>query len=589
MNNELKQIKKIYGEEMMHLCREMFSSLLEKEGLLLSILENNLAPTHSFADDIKEHNLYEEFKSWIYSFVDVEKDNQVITNKTPFELMDEAGYTLYECKSEEDIQSFRKYYAKDEVLCTINNGGRLNRCHVFFAVKKNINEIKREKFSNPKRQDEYGTSVISIQFSRGKTNDLSIKNRYNHTVNNPDATFSNNLENIIPGLTKSFEKYYGLNISQNINRESDFLNNELQYIRANDGKFYRYNEEINGIYYCENNIIVRYGEVITKYRDNSERYILIDQCILDIKEKKVFLFKDSSDAFVQSIIDVGEVRKIDVIKNGKNRVIKIYYDEEKTVQIEIDKHNNIIGYENNYVQKIGDAFLSYNKQLSSISLPNVQEIGDYFLFANYQLSSISLPNVQKIGDYFLRYNEQLSSISLPNVQEICVNFLSANYQLSSISLPNVQEIGDAFLFANKQLSSISLPNVQKIGGNYLTNNEQLSSISLPSVREIGDDFLFANKQLSSISLPNVQKIGTSFLYDNEQLSSISLPNVQKIGDAFLFNNKQLSSILLPNVQKIGILFLRSNSLIDKEVIFQETDTIHLYTYLEGNTIQAMYP
>ena len=614
MNDELKQIKKIYGEEMMHLCRELFPSILEREGLLLSILQSNLAPTHSFTDDIKEHNLYEEFKSWIYSFIDVEKDNQVITNKTPFELMDEAGYILYECKSEEDIQSFRKYYSSGEELCTFR-GGRLNRCHVFFAVKKNVDDIKRENFISPKREDEYGTSVISIQFSRGKTNDLSIKNRYNHTVNNPDATFSNNLENIIPGLTKSFEKYYGLNINQQAKRESDFLTDELNYVKGNDKKYYRYNLEIYGIYYCENNIIVRYGEVITKYRDNSERYILIDQYILDIKEKKFYLFKDSSDAFVQSIIDVGEVRKIDVIKNGKNRVIKIYYDEEKTVQIEIDKHNNIIGYENNYVQKIGtsflsanyqlssislpnvqkigDVFLSYNKQLSSISLPNVQEIGDYFLFNNKQLSSISLPNVQKIGDYFLRYNEQLSSISLPNVQEIGGNFLSANYQLSSISLPNVQEIGDAFLFANKQLSSISLPNVQKIGGNYLNNNEQLSSISLPSVREIGDDFLFHSERLSSISLPNVQEIGGNFLYyneqlssillpnvqkigynflcNNEQLSSISLPNVQKIGDDFLFNNKQLSSISLPNVQKIGILFLRSNSLIDKEVIFQEME------------------
>ena len=100
MNEELKIIKKIYGEEMMHLCREMFPSILENEGMLLYILENNLAPTNSFASDIKEYNLYEEFKNWIYSFVDAEKEELTITNKTPFELMDEAGYTLYECKKE---------------------------------------------------------------------------------------------------------------------------------------------------------------------------------------------------------------------------------------------------------------------------------------------------------------------------------------------------------------------------------------------------------------------------------------------------------------------------------------------------------
>ena len=160
MGEELKQIKRIYGEEMMHLCRELFPTIFEKEGLLLSILEKNLAATHSFASDIKENDLEEEFKNWIYSLIDVEKDNEVITNKTPFELMDEAGYILYECKSEEDIQSFRKYYANNEVLCTIYNGGRLNRCHVFFAVKKNVDEIKREDFPNPQREDEADNIIV---------------------------------------------------------------------------------------------------------------------------------------------------------------------------------------------------------------------------------------------------------------------------------------------------------------------------------------------------------------------------------------------------------------------------------------------
>ena len=107
MEEELKKIKKIYGEEMMHLCRELFPSLIE-ENQLFSILQNHLAPTRSFASDVKKNYLYEEFKSWIYSYIDVEEKEQDITNKTPFELLEEAGYTLTECKTEEDIQSFRK-------------------------------------------------------------------------------------------------------------------------------------------------------------------------------------------------------------------------------------------------------------------------------------------------------------------------------------------------------------------------------------------------------------------------------------------------------------------------------------------------
>ena len=155
---------------------------------------------------------------------------------------------------------------KGEELCTFN-GGRLNSCYVFFAVKKNVNEIKRENFKNPFRQDEYGTSVISIQFSKDDTYTLSIKNRYNHTVNNPDATFSNDLDNIIPGLTKSFENYYG----HQINSSKQVF--ELDgYVRANDGKFYKYNYEVDNIYYCPDNIIIDNFEVKREYANEKERY-----------------------------------------------------------------------------------------------------------------------------------------------------------------------------------------------------------------------------------------------------------------------------------------------------------------------------
>ena len=36
-SKELKRIKKLYGENFMHLCRELFPTLLEQEGLLTEI------------------------------------------------------------------------------------------------------------------------------------------------------------------------------------------------------------------------------------------------------------------------------------------------------------------------------------------------------------------------------------------------------------------------------------------------------------------------------------------------------------------------------------------------------------------------
>ena len=47
MNQDLKIIKKKYGEKMAHLCRELFPTLLETDGLLLKLLLDNFEPNHN--------------------------------------------------------------------------------------------------------------------------------------------------------------------------------------------------------------------------------------------------------------------------------------------------------------------------------------------------------------------------------------------------------------------------------------------------------------------------------------------------------------------------------------------------------------
>ena len=167
MNEDLKIIKKKYGEKMMHLCRNMFPTILEEKGLLPKLLLEHFEPSHDLYNDLEKYSsiLFAGFEGYINSLVVANKKEMLTTSLTPEELLDKAGYTLYECKTEEDIQKFKKYYAKGEELCTFR-GNRLNRCYVFFAVKKDVDNIKREDYKEPFREDEYGTSVISIHFTR---------------------------------------------------------------------------------------------------------------------------------------------------------------------------------------------------------------------------------------------------------------------------------------------------------------------------------------------------------------------------------------------------------------------------------------
>ena len=279
MKNDLYYIKKKYGENMAHLCRKLFPTILEENGKLFSLLKEHFDYNRNLYKDIVDNNLESDFYCYITSFLIENNDEITEINETPYELMNKAGYNLYKCETYKDTLEYKKYYIPGERLCTFNDENRVNNYDVYFAVKKDVDNIKRENFKNPNRQDEYGTSVISIQFSK-EYNQVSIKNRYNHTVANPDATFSNNLDNIIFGLQESFNKYYNYNVEKS--------NLEIRnYVSVND-KYYHYNIEKNNIYYCSNNVIIDNGKVI-KY--DSSRYLVFETFILDTKEKKIFSYK----------------------------------------------------------------------------------------------------------------------------------------------------------------------------------------------------------------------------------------------------------------------------------------------------------
>ena len=480
--NDLNLIKKYYGEAMMHLCRKLFPTILEIPGLLISIMEKNFAHNKFLYDDIISQDMIMSFRNYIYSFTNMKLD-EVTTEKNPFELLEEKGYTLYECKTDKEVNTFRKYYTSREEICTFDSD-RLDECYVFFAVKKDVDKIKRENFKNPTRQDEYGTSVISIQFTKGDINILSIKNRYNHSVDNPDATFSNNLDLIIPGLTYSFERFYNYNINSNYKGNFELGN----YVTANDNKMYRYNYHINGIYYCDNNVIIdSLGNVITKYKEK-EKYIVFDYFVLDIVNKKIFLhdmrIKDSFKDRFNNIV------KIDIRNNKEKntRVIEIIFSNSKSVFIEINEKNQIIGYVDNDIKTIDNNFLYCNKTLKVFNTPNVEEIGNSVLEENLCLTAIFFPLVKKIGNNFLYQNVVLNYFDAPNLNTVGTYFLYQNNNLLRLELLNLQRLGDFSLYQNDTIKELIIPNLGFMTDSF-KNNTVLENLYAPRMRYICRNFL----------------------------------------------------------------------------------------------------
>ena len=449
MHFDLKVIKKKYGENMMKLCREFFPTILEQEGLLSQTILKHFEPSRELYNDIITNDLSVEFKNYIYNIIEMPEQIKEEVNKTPEELLDLVGYDLYECSSENEIQRFKKYYREDEKLCTFR-GNRLDKCYVFFAVKKNVSEIKREHFENPQRQDLYGTSVISIQFTRDEAHTLSIKNRYNHTVPNPDATFSNNLDNIIQGLTESFEKYYGMSQKQ---KNSNF---EIPNYVCAEGKYYKYNYEINNIYYCPNNIIIDNFEV---YRLPKEKYLLFDYFILDNQSKKIELYDESlGDSFIDAFSDIS---KTIIQKNKNGKVITIKNDEADII-VRLDKDNKLIGYINENIKVIGDDFLTFSLSLQEIILPDVKIIGNNFLSDNESLQIVSLDKTEEIGDYFLQANNSLTKVMLPKARKVGCYCFNESKSLQVIFLPELKEAEEGiFENCDSNVTAICMPNLDE--------------------------------------------------------------------------------------------------------------------------------
>ncbi len=557
MIDDLKVIRKKYGEKMYHFCRESFPTLLEEPGKLSKLLSDNFHESHSLFDDIVANEKESEFKNFIYSLVDVENNNELVMIKTPEELMSSAGYVLVECYNEEDIQKFRKYYAQGEELCTFN-GGRLNRCRVFFAVKKNVSDIKREDFKNPTRQDEYGTSVISIQFTKDGTNTLSIKNRYNHTVNNPDATFSNNLDNIIPGLTESFERHKGI-VQKHKSKSFEIEG----YVRANDGKYYKYNYEINNVYYCPDNIIIDHFNV-KKY--DKSRYLIIDYFIIDLSKdnKSISLYdKKLSDSFCDVIKDINKI-EIDNIDSGKK--ITILGDNNKSLVIITNKDGKIISLKMDEIYVIGDYFLDWNKSLQELYVPNLTEVGDYFLYCNKFLQKFTVQNLTKVGDCFLFDNTSLQELYLPNLTKVGDGFLTGNISLQELYVPNLTEVGHMFLNYNISLQELYVPNLTEVGGDFLSENTSLQKFTAPNLTKTGDGFLGSNTSLQELCVPNLTEVGDWFLYYNTSLQKLYVPNLTKAGDKFLYSNKSLQELYLPNLTEVGGKFLNNNKELRNKIL-----------------------
>lgn len=502
MSKDLKIIKRKYGEKMARYCRDNFSTILEIEGLLCKILLDNFNTSHILFDDIINNHKLNEFNNYILGLIKLEEQKFNTMGKTPEQLMSQAGYRLKECKTNEEIMMYQRYYAKNEELCTFRSQ-RIKECRVFFAVHEDAEKLRREEFKNPSRQDKYGTSVISIQFKKDGTNCLSIKNRYNESVPRPDATFSNNLDNIVVGLTQAFEITYGL-VQKYKNIDFSLPN----YVRAVDGKFYRYNYATNGTYYCHDNVIIKDNKII---KLDKSKYLVVDYFIISLVDKKIIDLNGNKDSFTKIIPNI---KLIEIKKCDGDKIISIQGHHDEKIYLNIDKYNVI----------------------TSLKLENIENIPDNFLFNNNTLEFFIAHKLKYIGSWFMTNNKVIRKFITPDLLKIGNEFLRSSLNINKLELPNLEEAGDGFLTNAILLNELTLEKVRIIGNRCLVNNKYLQNLYLPNIEQIGDGFLEFNKSLQLLEIPRKEVLGRRCLLNNENCS-ISMIENSKIKKKTLEKNR----------------------------------------------------
>lgn len=473
----------------------------------------------------------------------------------PFELLEMAGYDAYYADTLEKQNAIAPYFAEKEKLCTFKDNYRYQDYHIINAVKHNVDCIRREDFPNPSREDLYGTSVISIQILKNG-GFISIKNRYNHTVENCDNTFSSNPDNIIVGLSTSLKKYFNVDFSS-----SPVILPE-NYIMLNN-QIIKYNFEVDNIYFGDN-FYFKNGQV---YEINKDKEILMDNFIFNTQTKTIRqvnpLFQDNSfvaDDFINVFRQEIKGKKIQIIKND-------------------DKSKSIIA-DNNLIVKVKESSITF------IYFPNTINICNNFCYNNRMIEEIYIPNLESIKTNFLPKNTELKEFSFEKLAVIEGECLQTNKKIEIINIPNVEYIGNNCFQSALNVKSIDFPKVIEIGCNFMEENSKVENINLPQVESIGFAFLASNKEVLDFYLPNVKIIGDGALMNNEKMKIVNLPNILKLGGYFatyntdleIFNSPKLqdvsgcANLFINNKNKLKVVNMPKNTLKNLSKIMYETES-----------------
>lgn len=564
-------IKRQNGEAFAKAIRNYDSGIFDVPDLarIVRYAGRNALPLLPFLESLKEIQIEE-----------------VAGHLSPFELLELAGYDAYYADTLEKQNAIQKYFESHEKLCTFKDANRYKKYYIINAVKKNVQEIKRENFyGKEQRQDEYGTSVISIQmFKTGGF--ISIKNRYNHTVPGCDNTFDSNPDNIIMGLSSAIKKYFGVDFSSQkvpLSKGYTYQNNQI----------IKYILETNNVYFGED-FYVKDGVV---HQTNKDYQLMIRPFIVDLKDRKILNPTGVTDGFVSCFEDEIQKGVLQVQNQNGMKVLlldgkPLLYARKGTLKrlyfSKLVEMSNMLKYFEDLetvdapcVKIINEWCFEYLENLKKVNLPSLETM--YAFSFKGTNAEVYAPKMQEKGVYFLGslaidiknkkikakggYNSEfltfLQSIILNNnvsvkqyldgVQELMINeepfFKFKNGKLVKIALENITQLDAGLIHNLPGLEEVSLPNVAYVGSGNFNKCPKLKKVFLPKAIEMRSSVFCDCESLEEIDCPNVRYLEWQCVNDNPNLKRFLMPELRETKD-YCFNRNGFEELNLPCLEKV---------------------------------------
>lgn len=514
-------IKKQNGEAFAKVIRRYDSSLFELENFdkIVRYAGRNALPILGFLESLKLQFL-----------------ESVPCDKNPFELLKEAGYKAFYVDSFEKQNSIKKYFSDGEELCTFSDNKRFENYHIIHCVKEGAEKLSRSDFmGKEQREDEYGTSVLSIQIAK-EDDFIKICNRYNHTVNNPDNTFCSNPDNIILGLTASLEDYFDIKLLGVVGIPDGYT--------YQNGQLFKYHtEDLNC--YIGDGFYVQDGDV---YYFNKDYEVVADIFVFNLKDKKITSFiqplEEEQERNLNILAQEIERASLQLVKNqdGSHSLLK---NQKPFLKIREGAIEEMV-LETETLEPEIDEFSSLKK----LTLLNIRKVDSYFLSMNAKVEEIIAPNLEEAGSWFVS-ECCLKKAFFPKLRSVGGHSFSDNDFLDEVILPSLKTAGYVCFSNNKVLKKIEADLLQVVDAESVCNNPWLQDLSMKALDTVGERVFNANKRLKKIVLNKLTEIECDSFNNMPLLNEIEMKGlIFSSGDSFC-HLKSLKRFVAPELENLS--------------------------------------